>query len=221
MADIQYKIVYSKRRTLALMVNQNAELVVKCPKRMPVGFIEQFIRQKHDWITRNIQKQQKRKVVPSSFQEGDLFWFLGSKYPLIITNDYTSSIRFDEAFYISRHKLLYAKKYFEDWYKKQAKNILQDRLKFYSQVMGASYRLGKITAANTRWGSCSHRNTINFTWRLIMAPQEVVDYVAVHELAHTVHKDHSARFWSYVGQYCPNYLILRKWLKDNGHTLIV
>jgi predicted metal-dependent hydrolase len=219
MPGISYKIVYSKRRTLALMVNQSAELVIKAPQRMPVSVIERFVREKQGWIKKSMEKQGARKKKEKRFEEGERFLYLGKEYPLFFIPGYASSLKFEDGFYLSRNKQPFAKKYFEDFYKKQAKSVFLGRLKLYGLAMNAEYAFGKVTGANTRWGSCSHKNTINFTWKLIMAPQEVIDYVVVHELAHTAHKNHSARFWAHVGKYCPEYGKLRLWLQENGHKL--
>ena len=88
-----------------------------------------------------------------------------------------------------------------------------------AQRFGLIYKSLKINNARTRWGSCGHKGNINFTWRLIMAPVEVVDYVIVHELAHLKEMNHSARFWYEVGRMMPDYKKHEHWLKLNGHVL--
>ena len=71
----------------------------------------------------------------------------------------------------------------------------------------------KITGAKTRWGSCSGKNRICLSWRLMEKPQEVIDYVIIHELCHTEHHDHSKGFWALVEFFLPNYQALRRELK--------
>lgn len=89
----------------------------------------------------------------------------------------------------------------------------------YAQQVGRPY--GRITLRDTRsrWGSCSSRGNLSYSWRLIMAPPEVLDYVAAHEVAHLVHMDHSRAFWAQVEAIFPNYQTPRKWLKDHGADL--
>ncbi|MBK7452806.1 MAG: M48 family metallopeptidase [Anaerolineales bacterium] len=77
----------------------------------------------------------------------------------------------------------------------------------------------KISSARTRWGSCSPDGTLNFTWRLVMAPLEVIDYVVIHELAHLRVKNHSSKFWDVVKAIDPQYKEKRKWLRENGGKL--
>ena len=86
--------------------------------------------------------------------------------------------------------------------------------------MGVDY--GRITVRDqrTRWGSCSAKGNLNFNWRLILAPGEVLDYVVVHELAHRREMNHSKRFWSLVEMVLPDYERRRRWLKENGEALM-
>ena len=105
------------------------------------------------------------------------------------------------------------------WYKNQARLILTERTDHFAQQFGLKYRSIRITSARTRWGSCSQLNALSFTWRLVMTPIEIVDYIVVHELAHVVEKNHSRAFWSQVERMLPDYRIRRKWLKTNGRLL--
>ena len=82
--------------------------------------------------------------------------------------------------------------------------------------MGVSYKSVAITSAKTRWGSCSGDNAIRYTFRLLNCPKEVIDYVVVHELAHTIHHNHSKAFWLTVEKFIPDWKTRRKWLKDHG-----
>ena len=111
---------------------------------------------------------------------------------------------------------LQGKKVFIDWYREQARQIIKDRASILSNRYHIYFKEIHITSARTRWGSCSSRDTLNFTWRLVMAPIEVIDYVVTHELAHLKIHNHSSAFWKYVEQLSPNYRALRKWLKENG-----
>ena len=104
-------------------------------------------------------------------------------------------------------------------YKALALQKITERVNFYSAKTGWQYKSIKITNAKKRWGSCSRNGSINFTWRLILAPLDVIDYVIVHELAHINQKNHSVKFWESVKTVLPDYLERRKWLKDNWMIL--
>lgn len=94
------------------------------------------------------------------------------------------------------------------------KEKIGDRVKYYSQVMGVT--VGRITIRNqkTRWGSCSAKGNVNFNYQLYYLPEELLDYVVIHELAHRSHMDHSGEFWSEVEKYCSDYRRRRKQLKS-------
>ncbi len=104
----------------------------------------------------------------------------------------------------------------ENRYRRQAREKLQQRTAYFARLMGVSY--GKITvrAAKTRWGSCSGRGNLNFHWKLVLMPPEVLDYVVVHELAHRKEMNHSPAFWAEVKKILPDYQERRRWLKTYG-----
>lgn len=99
-------------------------------------------------------------------------------------------------------------------YKKQAKGYLQQKCRFFAERMGLRCGEVKINGAKTRWGSCNRKGDINFTYRLLLAPEELIDYVVVHELAHLKEMNHSAGFWAVVEQTMPDYKSRRKRLRE-------
>ena len=101
-------------------------------------------------------------------------------------------------------------------YRKRARTQLEARAAYYAGLMGVTYNRIAIRAARTRWGSCSAQGNLNFHWKLILMPPEVLDYVVVHELAHRKEMNHSARFWEEVERILQDYKRRRKWLKDYG-----
>ena len=103
--------------------------------------------------------------------------------------------------------------------KKQARELFTKRLNAYAVAHNIEFRSLKLSSARTRWGSCSMKKNINLNWRLINAPQEILDYVIVHELSHTIHHNHSKYFWTHVASMMPDYATHRKWLKDHGRML--
>lgn len=104
----------------------------------------------------------------------------------------------------------------EAGYRKQAAEALRRRTAYFAARMGVTYGRITIRAQKTRWGSCSSRGNLNFNWKLIKMPAEILDYVVVHELAHRKYMDHSPRFWAEVEQVLPDYRARRQWLKEYG-----
>lgn len=104
-------------------------------------------------------------------------------------------------------------------YRAKALVYFNDRVKHYADMAGLTYKSVKVNNANTRWGSCGAQDSLNFTWRLILAPYRVIDYVVVHELMHIKQKNHSRKFWQEVENLIPDYKKDERWLKENGYLL--
>lgn len=104
-------------------------------------------------------------------------------------------------------------------YRDKAREIFEQKVSYYAQMMGVSYGRIAIRDQKTRWGSCSGEGNLNFNWRLIFAPAGVLDYVVVHELAHRKEMNHSPRFWKVVEDTMSEYRKYQKWLKENGRGL--
>ena len=100
-----------------------------------------------------------------------------------------------------------------------ARDIFTRKTEYYARIMGVSFGRISIREQKTRWGSCSSKGNLNFNWRLILAPEEVLDYVVVHELAHRREMNHSKAFYAIVESVLPDYRRAQKWLKDNGQSL--
>ncbi len=107
----------------------------------------------------------------------------------------------------------------EKKYRELARRRITERAGYYGAQMGVSYERISIRAAKTRWGSCSGRGNLNFHWKLVLMPPEVLDYVVVHELAHRKEMNHSPRFWKEVEKVLPDYRQRREWLKKYGREL--
>ncbi len=106
-----------------------------------------------------------------------------------------------------------------DWLKRQAREDLLRACTAYSRKMNLPFRRISVRDQKSRWGSCSTRGNLNFSWRLILAPPFVLDYLAAHEVAHLAEMNHSARFWKLVRHHCPHVDAAEDWLRDHGRTL--
>jgi predicted metal-dependent hydrolase len=103
--------------------------------------------------------------------------------------------------------------------KKEAKNFIPKRVEELASEHGITYNNIRITSARTRWGSCSSKKNLSFSYRLIQVPYEVIDYVIIHELAHLKHMNHSKKFWSHVEGMMSDYKEKEKWLKKHGGSI--
>ena len=215
-AKHNYQLIRSKRKTLSLQINAQAQLVVRSPNRLSIGEIESFIKQKSNWIDSKLQNSRNKQQSKPSYQHGEYFLYLGEQYPLDINTMHLNHLKFNGLCFKTNtaDKLIFLK-----WYKEKFKEIALPRLDYYAKMHQLNYQQVRLKSQKTLWGSCSSVNNINLNYLLIQAPIDVIDYVIVHELAHTVHKNHSKNFWNFVAQMLPNYKSSKRWLQDNGHRL--
>jgi predicted metal-dependent hydrolase len=216
------RLVRSRRRTVALVVERDGTLTVRAPLHMARENIHTFVEAHQGWVEKHRQKAlEEQSYSNKSYKTGETFLFLGKSYPLTIVASQRSSLAFTgKAFYIARSALPEAGEYFVHWYKKQARQILFERVRSMAVTHGLNYQKIRISSARTRWGSCSSSGTLSFTYRLIMAPLEVVDYVILHELVHTQVRNHSRKFWDRLASLMPDYKRRLTWLKKNGKFLV-
>ena len=99
-------------------------------------------------------------------------------------------------------------------YKETSREIITKRVQYWAQMMGLSYNRLSIRHTTTRWGSCSSKRNLNFSYKLMFLESELMDYIIIHELAHLVEMNHSKRFWNIVGTYCEDYRELRAKLRN-------
>ncbi len=214
------KLVRAKRRTIALILERDGSLTVRAPRRATLLDIHGFITEKTDWILRSREKLKAMVAHPKKeYVDGERFLFIGEEYELRLVPPQRPALKFDGGFTLSTSARERGEADFTKWYKTQANTVFTERVQFYAAQHGFEPKQVKVNSAKTRWGSCTSSGTINFTWRLVMAPLEVIDYVVLHELAHLKVKNHSPRFWKLVESLCPDFKRQRKWLKENGEKL--
>ena len=211
-----HKIIKSKRRTLSLSINENAELIVRAPNQISNKQIEEFIIEKSKWINKNKNLMQSR-INEMNDSDSD-YLFLGNIYPLIKVNENPNKIDFNGTEFItSIENQDKFKASLKSWYKIKFKEIAIPRLNYFSDKYNLKINQVRFKNQKTLWGSCSSKNNINLNYLLVMAPMLVIDYVIIHELVHTVHKNHSANFWNAVEAIMPDYKKAKKWLNKNGY----
>lgn len=118
------------------------------------------------------------------------------------------------------NRLVYCSQQIENWLKAQARTALNLEAFNLGRKFGFTYKNVAIKDTRSRWGSCSCKTNLNFNWRLIMAPPEVLRYVVVHETAHLQEMNHSDRFWTIVQSRCPDFRKHQDWLKRNGARIL-
>ncbi|HRY74792.1 MAG TPA: SprT family zinc-dependent metalloprotease [Methanoregulaceae archaeon] len=215
-----HSVIRSRRRTLALEITGDGDIVVRAPHRTPDSVIEGMIRKKEDWIARKVAEIRARPTpAPHEYVEGEMFLFLGGSYPLTFTDDGGCTIERLDRLYVPRSMAPGIRSSLKRWYMQEAQKIVQERCAYFSMVAGYDPASIDVTDARRRWGSCTSEGRINFSWRLVQAPLRIVDYVVVHELVHLRQPDHSAKFWRKVESVLPDYRERRAWLRGNEWLL--
>jgi len=215
------QIIRSKRRTISLEVKLDGILIVRAPIIATRGQIEEMVKSKERWIRvkQELLKQQSVEVPAKQFFPGEQFLYLGEPYTLEMVNEQADPLVLKDKFYLAAKSQKKAQLVFTNWYQKHAALVIKEMVVPRAQQNGFAYARIRITSARTRWGSCGLKGSLNFTWRLVMAPREVIDYVVVHEMVHLQVRNHSKAFWGEVSYLMPEYQHHRAWLKGNGHRL--
>lgn len=216
-----HQLIRSKRKTLALVIKPDGSLLVRAPIRASKTVIEDFIEKNRGWIEKHQAKALANlPPAPRQYVRGEQFPYLGTTYPLEIADGQKEPLRLDGTFKLAASHQSNAARVFERWYREQARQILPGRVEFFARQYEFPYKGIRITSARTRWGSCSAKGSLSFSWQLIQAPLAVVDYVVVHELVHTLIHNHSKQFWDRVGTIMPEFQNHRRWLREHGRQIL-
>jgi predicted metal-dependent hydrolase len=210
-----YTLIRSRRRTAAIHIKDGC-VEVRAPMKMPKRDIDKFVSSKEKWIIEHLARSQsivaRRETFSLSY--GDTVTFRGTEYPLT-AKDGTRAGFDGERFYLPPDFTPeQVKSVVVQTYRRLAQQLLPKRVEHYAKLMNASPIAVRINGAKTRWGSCSAKKSLNFSWRLVMADDAVIDYVVIHELAHITEMNHSARFWAVVARVLPDYKERQKRLKE-------
>lgn len=218
------EILYDRRRKrLMLQVLPGGKVVLKAPLGTPKRQINNFLEQHAGWIAekRILMAKVATSAQPQHFVEGAQIWLAGRQYPLHLVDRGLKGLVFKEGqgFLLATAEQKKGAERLEAFYRETTRKRVTAIVEKYAREWGLLVKSIRITGAKTRWGSCSRQNSLNFSYRLAMVPPEALEYVVVHELAHTRHHDHSRAFWSFLGEMLPNYETQRRWLKQNGLKL--
>jgi predicted metal-dependent hydrolase len=169
---MDYQLIRSKRKTLSLQINSNAELIVRAPNRLSVKKIDQFIDEKSNWIEKKSTSIDAKKPQKHSYIEAEKFLYLGIEYPLNVNTSHTKGLSFDGKMFSLN---VGGEKEFLTWYKAAFKKVALPRLDYYADLYQLNYQQVRLKTQKTLWGSCSGVNNINLNYLLIMAPMSVID----------------------------------------------
>jgi predicted metal-dependent hydrolase len=203
-------------RALAIGPERPLELVV--PAGASDAFCDRVIAERRDWIARQLRRAEEARRLPGlGLSRAGALWIEGVPVPARLERRAQRGVRLRagvlEAGPGDLERLLDA------WYREQARGLLTAAVERESPRLGVRHGRIVVRDARTRWASCSRSGTLSFSWRLAVAPPDVLAYVVVHELCHLVELNHSRRFWALVEQALPGWRDQRAWLRRHGAEL--
>ncbi len=204
----------TRARRVSLRVSAlDGRVTLSLPKSMPAAEALAFAQEKSDWIRRHLAKQ-SASVTPAI---GGAVLFRGKEVP-VVAGRVRSVALTEGALVVPRAPEMVAAR-IKAFLRLSARQHLQAASDRYADQLG--HRFGKITLRDTRsrWGSCTASGDLMYSWRLVMAPPEVLDYVAAHEVAHLAELNHSPAYWAVVRRIFPDFEAPRCWLRENGQQL--
>lgn len=222
---IYYSLVISPiAKRVWLKVRPHGGLEVVVPRRMPLAGLDEIIIRREGWIRKHMDAAGSTPAPPPAqvYTDGVMLPYLGGRYRLTVkhTGARRAKVRLSGGSIVvpvAESSSAAIKTAVTGWYREMAGRHIRGRV----DALKRGHSPGRITIKDqkTRWGSCSTAGNLNFSWRLVMAPPEVVDYIVIHELAHLERPDHSKAFWRKVESRCPEYRERVDWLKQNGPML--
>lgn len=217
---INYVIRRMKRKTIAVKIREEGYIEIVSPLRVTCEHIEDLLRKKEQWVLGTLDKiileKERREKSTAALFLGKEYYLIKSKSPTNKTSVEILSDKIIVNYLIDENESLGI---LRRWYINAAGEILNKKTKEFSSILNVSPNKISIKEQKTRYGSCSSKKNINYNWKIIMAPEEVVDYLVVHELSHLVHFNHQKEFWELVQSIIPNYKQCRDYLKYNGNKL--
>jgi predicted metal-dependent hydrolase len=217
-ALLSYAVRRSTRaRRVRVTVDRAGTVEVVLPQRMPMRAAEEAVRELQPWIERRLAEAGRQRAAVRA--RGDTVPYLGTILTVRPEPGRTRVLRRGDLLLVPAGAEHHAA--VERWYRRMARNEIGVRLDRACAIAGLSYTRLTIRDQRTRWGSCSRAGAMSFNWRLLLAPEAVLDYVIWHEVCHLAFMDHSPRFWGLVARYCPEHREHATWLKRNAGTLVL
>ncbi len=207
-----------RSKRLKLAYNQHDDTFrLSAPYNTAHFDLQSFLKRCQPWIQKQLDKP--KKLIPI-LGHGDILPILGKEYTINYKPDPKKSMLFIE----NRIDITGTSSTFSSILEMGLRDLIQkilyQRCFVYAQTMGKTFKKITVKENKSRWGSCSSKGNLNFSWRLVFTPSHVVDYLCAHEVCHLVEMNHSERFWSLVEVLEPNYKDAQKWLKQNGKNLM-
>jgi predicted metal-dependent hydrolase len=221
---LEFEVIYRKRKTLVIQLEPAEKILVLSPMGLSADYIIEKVLSKGEWILKKLSSFKDCLPLPSKkqFVAGELFLYLGKEHKLQIllnrniVRPKVELIQNDIFIFSPLKEQEILREALKKWMRKEANRIIPTKVDYFKRILMTEPSKIKIKEQKRRWGSCSSKGNIYFNWRIIMAPDKVIDYIVVHEIAHLTYRNHSPIFYKLVESIMPDYKTRKKWLKDFG-----
>ena len=238
---IDYTLVKSKRRKTSEIIVDKDEITIRAPYEKSIPEVETILGDKIKWIIKKQKEyeQMHKDIVKPTFLPESMLPYLGKSYPIrLVSNtpenekNKTFELINDNSFFLivldihesekkNKEKISnIIKGLYMKWLEEQAKKILKEKITQYSKTIQVNPSKFVIKNLKNRWGSISQNDTINLNVNLLKAPEDVIDYIIIHELCHIKIKGHSQKFWQFLNRFITKYQDKIEWLSRNGENLL-
>jgi predicted metal-dependent hydrolase len=220
--SVAYLLRRSARRHRIVITVDEHGLAVHASWRASLSGIERFLRDSTKWVLRKLDEWSRFEPRAQRWTVGESVSYVGRQLRLEIAQCAATAsavLRDDDrllACLPTPDDETAVKHAVVSWYRRQARSNFETGIAHYAQRLAVAAPRLFLSSARTRWGSCNSLREIRLNWRLIQAPQPVIDYVVIHELAHLKEMNHSRRFWRLVAQVCPDHEDARSHLDERG-----
>ena len=217
--DIEYSVARSARKTAAIYVERDGAVTVKAPQAATDEQVHRLMERKLPWIYRTLAQwgELNRQPTGKEFVSGETFYFLGQPCRLDIVGDGETPLELAGDRFIlradHRHR---AEELLRAFYRQAAYDRLPSMIVSHARSMGVKPGRLRVWELNHRWASCSATGNLNFNWRAMGAPVDVLHYLVVHELAHLKKRNHTPEFWQMIDAEMPAWRDAAEWLKQHG-----
>lgn len=221
--DIKYKVIFSKRRSISLIVSPDKGVIVRAPYGTSLKSIERFVAAKSEWVRKHLEMHSKLKRINHGrkYNDGEIHLFMGREYRLRIIESEQLYVRTDgnviEVATDNTDNAIMIRALLERFYRHQAEKYLVGR---FDEIAGRFRNNGffpsgfRVRPLKSRWGSCSFNGNITISSELIKLDPVFADYVIIHEMCHLKHHNHGKDFYRLLEEYIPDYKSIRKALRQ-------
>jgi predicted metal-dependent hydrolase len=210
----------ARARSYRLTVPHHGDPVLTIPKSGKWPEAQAFLERHKAWLAARI----KRAAPQTAFADGEMLLLRGVPHRIHATGRLRGRVEVSEIdgelSILVPGEAAHIPRRLTEWLKAEAQRDLLERSNVHARTLGVEVKSVSMRSQSTRWGSCSSTGSLNYNWRLILAPPHVLDYVAAHEVAHLVHMNHSAQFWAATKKALPDMERGRAWLKAHGKVLM-